>query len=120
MQDGVKALDDGVPFLSHREKEALMFPDKVKEKKKFNLVDTKQTGYISKPVGQEFDTYDQTMLKYIMSRERGALKPKVLPNGETIRQDPTTTHIGESNGIWKANSFTLKELDTSCRPMPGR
>ena len=60
------------------------------------------------------------MLKYITSRERGALKPKVMANGETIRQDPSTVHVGDSKGVWKANSFTLKQLDTTTKPMIGR
>ena len=60
------------------------------------------------------------MLKYIKSRERGALKPVVQANGETIRLDPATAHIGDSKGIWKANSFTLKQLDTTTKPMIGR
>jgi len=120
LQDGVKNLDDGVAYMSHREKEALMFPDKVKEKKKFNLVDTKMTGYIGKPVGQEMDTYDQTMLKYIKSRERGAIKPIVQANGDSIKQDPATRHIGDSKGVWQANSFTLKQLDTTTKLSVGR
>lgn len=52
LQDGISAIDKGVKFLDNREKEALLFPDRTKEKaKKFNLVRTQNTGYISKPIG---------------------------------------------------------------------
>ena len=44
------------------------------------------------------------MVKYMNSRERGSLKP-IKKNGETIKQDPAKTHIGNTKGIWRSNSF---------------
>ena len=61
---------------------------------------------IGKVVGQENDTYDEVMLKYITSIERGAIKPTQKDeNGMSIKPDKTTTHIGTSNGIWKSNTY---------------
>ena len=34
------------------------------------------------------------------------MKPTKNANGETIKRDPTSTHIGDSKGVWKSNSFT--------------
>jgi len=65
-QGKTKFLDADVKFLDHRQREALIFPNKVSEKeKKFNLVDTAKIGYIGKMVGQETDTYDEVMMKYM-------------------------------------------------------
>ena len=102
-----KALDADTKFRDDRELQSLIFPSKCTEKNiKFNLVRTQETGYISKPIGQEFDTYDPLLSKYYNSRERGSLKPLKTANGETIKQDPTITHIGSSKGVWQSNSFT--------------
>ena len=52
LQDGISAIDLGVKYIDNRDKEALIFPDRTKEKtKKFNLVSTMNTGFISKPGG---------------------------------------------------------------------
>ena len=107
LQDDVKGLDNETKFRDDREIQALIYPTKATEKGiKFNLVRTQNVGYISKPIGQEFDTYDPLLQKFYNSKERGTLKPIKTATGETIKQDPTITHIGSSKGVWQSNSFT--------------
>ena len=76
LEDGDKFIDKGHKYMDDREKVALIYPDKIKEKeKKFNLVDTAKLGYVGKMVGQETDTYDEIMLKYMRNSDRGTFKP---------------------------------------------
>ena len=59
-------MDRDNKFVDHREREALIFPNKVREReKKFSLVSTQNLGSIGKMVGQETDTYDEVMLRYM-------------------------------------------------------
>jgi len=69
----VSSIDLGVVYIDDREKQALIFPDRTTKEKtlKFNLVKTSATGFIAKPVGQEFDTYDEVMKKYMRKLDRG-------------------------------------------------
>ena len=51
--------------MAFRDKEKLVFPEKVFEKtKKFKLSPTFGS-FISTPVGQEFDKYEEIMLRYM-------------------------------------------------------
>ena len=69
-------MDKDTKYMDDRQKVRLIQPDRLQEKsKKFNLVSTQNTGYIGKPVGQEFDTYDEVMKKYMSKLERGQIRP---------------------------------------------
>ena len=62
LQAGITSVDKSVPYKDDREKTALIMPDRVRERThKFNLVSTSKLGYMDRPVGQEFDTYDEVM-----------------------------------------------------------
>ena len=97
--------------MDDRQKVRLIQPDRLQEKsKKFNLVSTQNTGYIGKPVGQEFDTYDEVMKKYMRKLERGQIRPQKDANGNSVKVDPTTTHMPGTNGIWRSNNYHMKLL----------
>ena len=77
---GITSIDKDTGYQDTRTKQALIAPDRAGEKThKFNLVTMEKTGYIGSIVGQEFDTYDEVMKKYMTKRDRGLLKP--LPDG---------------------------------------
>ena len=59
------------------------------------------------------------MIRYFNNPDRGALKPIKTPNGETMRQDPTTKHIGTSRGVWRSNSFAPNSIN-KFKPMLSR
>lgn len=66
LEGGVTSIDKSVGYLDDRDKTALIAPDRAKERKsKFALVTTQNLGYIDRPVGQEMDTYDEEMKKYM-------------------------------------------------------
>lgn len=69
------SIDNGLPYLPAREKDALMFPKRTTDfSKLFTPTRTSDCGdYFTKPapVGQEFDQYDEVLRKYMTSRERG-------------------------------------------------
>jgi len=82
LQDGVTSVDKDVGYLDDRDKTALIQPDRARERKaKFNLVSTQNLGHINKPVGQEFDTYDDEMKKYMTKQDRGLIRPVKDSNG---------------------------------------
>lgn len=57
-------------------------------------------------VGQEFDTYDDVMLKYMRKLERGQTKPWKDANGETIKPPP-------NKSIWTPNNFDMRYLENT-------
>ena len=59
------------------------------------------------------------MVRYYNNPDRGTLKPIKTPTGETMRQDPTTKHIGTSKGVWRSNSFSLNSIN-KFKPMLSR
>ena len=62
--------------MDDRDRTALIQPDRARERKtKFNLVSTQNLGYIDRPVGQEMDTYDEVMKKYMTKNDRGQIRP---------------------------------------------
>ncbi len=93
--------------MDDRQKTALIAPARATEKAmKFNLVRTQNTGFITKPVGQEFDTYDEELKKYMTKNDRGLIKPKKnRETGMSTKIAASTTHIGETKGIWRPNGF---------------
>ena len=62
-------------------------------------------GYIGKPVGQEFDTYDEIMKQYMTKRDRGLIRPQKNANGETIKVAASTMHMPGTNGVFRPNGF---------------
>ena len=61
----ITSVDQNTAFLDHRKKEALMFPDRTFFKeKRFSLTNT-WGDYFSRPIGQEGDSYDDVMLRYM-------------------------------------------------------
>jgi len=87
LQDKITSVDASVKYMDDREKTKLIAPARNDEKvKKFNLVRTQATGFINKPVGQEFDTYDEELKKYMTKNERGLIKPvKDRETGTSIK-----------------------------------
>ena len=120
LQDGITSIDQGVQFLESRVKQSLIDPDRTYEKsKKFHLVRQSETGYISKPVGQEFDTYDEELKKYMTKLERGQPRPKPDGKGGSIKVHASTLHIPGTNGVWSPNNF-LPNLLSNTKPLLDR
>ena len=109
LQAGITSVDKSVPYKDDREKTALIMPDRARERtKKFNLVSTSKIGYIDKPVGQEFDTYDEVMKHWMKKNERGIPRPVKDGMGGSMKVAATT--IPGTNGVWTPNNFSLKEI----------
>lgn len=65
-QEPMTSFDKEQPYMPGRDKEALLFPQRVKDwSKTFQLQKTCDGSYFSKPVGQEFDKFDDVMVKYM-------------------------------------------------------
>ena len=82
-------------------------------KSKFNLVSTQNLGYIDRPVGQEMDTYDDVMKRYMEKQDRGLIRPVKDGNGDTMKVAASTMHIPGTNGVWKPNDFFPNLLSTT-------
>ena len=86
-------------------------PDRARERdNKFALVSTSKLGYMSKPVGQEFDTYDEVMKHWMNKQERGIPRPVKDGQGGTMKVAASTLNIPGTNGTWKPNNFSLSVI----------
>ena len=101
-------------YKDDREKIKLIAPDRATEtSKKFNLVSTQKLGYIGKPVGQEFDTYDEELKRFMTRNERGMQRPIKDEEGKSIRVASSTMHLPGTNGVWKSNNHWPKLLNNT-------
>lgn len=107
LQNGITSVDKGVGYMDDRDKVALIQPARAVERKtKFNLVSTQKLGFIDRPVGQEMDTYDEEMKKYMRKNDRGQIRPvKDRNGGQSLKVAASTMHIPGTNGTWKPNDF---------------
>ena len=119
IQDGITSIDQSVGYVDDRQKKALIQPDRATNKQKFNLVSTQKVGFINKPVGQEFDTYDEVMRRYMTKNERGMIRPVKGADGETINIAAQTMHVPGTNGTWRPNGF-FPNLLTQDKPLLDR
>lgn len=53
------------------------------------------------------------MLRYMKRLERGEPKPYRTAKGETIQIDKNTLFIPNTNGVWKANTFSPTALSVT-------
>ena len=60
---------------------------------------TSNLGSIGKMVGQETDTYDDIMLRYMRNQDRGTQRPTKNRNGETMKPQKSTAK-------WTPNNFS--------------
>lgn len=64
--ENVTSIDNGISYIPGRDKEALLFPKKVKDySKTFGLQKTCDGNYFTEQVAQQFDTYDEVLRKYM-------------------------------------------------------
>lgn len=77
------------------------------------MVHTQNLGYISKSVGQEFDTYDEVLLAYMRKNDRGQVRPAKGEDGTSIRVAASTQHIEGTKGVWRPNDFSLTLLQNT-------
>ena len=101
----VTSIEKGTNYLAHRDKEKLMFPDKVFEKEKKFKLNPAHGSFISTPVGQEFDKYDAVMLRYMRRQDRGEPRPIQQKSGETTVVSKSSLFLPGTNGVFKPNSF---------------
>lgn len=114
LEEGVTSIDKDVKYSDDRDKVRLIQPDRIKDNtKKFDLVSTQKLGYIGKPVGQEFDTYDEVMKHYMRKQERGMIRPKKDGSGQTIAIAASTAHLPGTKGVWTPNGFFPNLLSTT-------
>ena len=83
------------------------------------MVRTQNLGLINKPVGQEFDTYDEELKKYMTKNERGMIRPVKGENGMSMKVAASTMHIPGTNGTWKPNDF-FPNLLSNTKPLLDR
>ena len=70
--ENLTSFDNGLPYLDGRDKESLLFPNKVKDySKTFGLQKTCDGNFFTKPIGQEIDRYDEVMVKFMKTQDRG-------------------------------------------------
>lgn len=66
------SVDHGLVYMAGSEKEALVFPRRVKDHSKtFAALKTCDGKFFTKPVGQEFDNLDPALHRYMKSNDRG-------------------------------------------------
>ena len=113
LEDGVTSIDKGVVYSDDREKLKLICPDRTLDTRlKFNLVSTQNLGQIQRAVGQEMDTYDEELKKYMTKHERGLIRPvKDKEMGVSIKVQPETMQIDGTKGVWTPNDFFPKLLN---------
>ena len=64
----IKSYDNKIPYTEGRAREALIFPKKVKDyTKEWDLAKTCDGNFFQTPVGQEFDKYDDVLMKFMKS-----------------------------------------------------
>ncbi|CAI2379442.1 unnamed protein product [Moneuplotes crassus] len=95
------------PARDYREREALIFPDKVKEHHRDVFRKSDPTGYFTKMVGREVDKYDQDKQKYFEKPSR--------PDGSTIKmasiKNPDGTISWEKQQVkWHATKHKCEEI----------
>lgn len=108
-----------------RDKEALLFPQRVKDwSKTFQLQKTCDGSYFSKPVGQEFDKFDDVMVKYMRTQDRGLIPPiKGTEWGRTTHVPKASAYLSGTKGVFLSTdeypdqlSATKPLLDRSNTP----
>jgi len=120
LEEGVTSVDKSVVYKDDRDKLKLICPDRTMDTKlKFNLVTTQATGLIGQTVGQEFDTFDEVMKKYMTKNERGLIRPVKDSEGRTMKMAAETMHLPGTKGIWKPNDFYGKVI-TDTMPLLDR
>lgn len=101
--ENVTPIDSGLPYISAREKEALTLPRRSSDYSRlFAPHRTSDRGnYFQKPVGQEFDQFDEVLKKYMTSPERGLKKPlRDRSTGMTIKVDKNSAFLEGTSGIF--------------------
>ena len=98
----VTSIDHGIAYINGGEKEALLFPKKVKDYSKvFGLQKTCDGGFFTEQVGQQFDTYDEVMKKYMTTQDRGLIRPMLdTISGKSVRIDKATTYLEGTGGVF--------------------
>ena len=121
LEEGVTSVDKDTQYKDDRDKLKLICPDRTLDTKlKFGLVSTQNCGLIQRSVGQEFDTYDEEMKRYMEKNERGLIRPTWdAEAGKSMRVAAETMHLPGTNGVWKPNDFYGKII-TDTKPLLDR
>ena len=109
----VTSVDHGIPYINGGEREALLFPKKVKDfSKKFGLQKTCDGNFFNEQVGQQFDTYDEVLKKYMTTYDRGQPRPVFdTTSGTSIRIDKATTYLEGTKGVFRTTDNFPKLLN---------
>lgn len=87
------------PARDYREKEALLFPDRIKDNTKKWEYQGHTSGYISKMPGREIDVYDDDKVKFFQTPSRTIGATQVIKNNETV------------DVKWTATKFKMEDFD---------
>jgi len=104
----VKPIDHDTRYKDNREKEALLYPSRVKDYSKvLKLNKTCDGAAFKKEAGREVDKFDEILGQYYTTRERGVQRPKMDAMGMSIKPEKNTM-------VWTHNNFApaLMETDT--------
>ena len=102
----VTSNDNGQKYIDGRDRQALMFPDKVKDNSKtFALQKTCDGSYFTTPVAQQFDKYDLVLQKYMRNPERGIPRPRRNSEAgatQSIHVAKETTFLPGTRGVFQS------------------
>ena len=117
----IKSYDNKIPYTEGRAREALIFPKKVKDyTKEWDLAKTCDGNFFQTPVGQEFDKYDDVLMKFMKSQDRGLPRPKPNIIGEcSIKIPKETTFLKGTKGVFLTTDIWPAVL-TDTKPLLDR
>jgi hypothetical protein len=99
------AIDNETTFKDHREREALLFPSRVKDYTKvMKLSKTCDGTEFKKEAGREVDKFDEILANYYTTRERGVQRPKMDVMGMSIKPEKNTM-------VWTHNNFAPSTIE---------
>lgn len=105
LEDKVTAIDKGETFRDDRVKQALIHPDRVKDRsKKFALTTTCDGDIFTKEAGREIDQFDEHLMKYFNTQERGTIKPGKDEKGMSMA-------AMKVSNVWAPNNFSTKLIE---------
>jgi hypothetical protein len=102
----ISSMDKAEKFRDHRDRESLLFPNRVKDYSKVTKLNKTCDGKaFNIEAGREVDKFDEILAAYYTTKERGAPRPEKDEMGFSIKPD-------KNSMVWTHNNFLPKTLQT--------